>query len=359
MTNNDPMSKIKLAINGFGRIGRAAFKVAFDKPELEVMAVNDLAEPDVLAHLLQYDTVYGRYGKKVSPSKEQVHVGSVQSVGKLDIDSRHVLVFSEKEPGALPWRELDIDVVLECTGRFTSSEKARAHITAGAKRVIISAPVKEDGNQVPTMVLGVNEASYGGQAILSNASCTTNSITPVLDVLHKNFGVLKAFMTTVHSYTAEQNLVDGPPPPLHKDLRRSRAAAENIVPTTTGATIAATEAIPELRDKFGGFAIRVPTPCGSLSDFVVLISKTVTAEEINQAFEVATSDPAYKGILAVTHDPIVSSDIVGTTYSSIVDLSLTQVIGGDLVKVVAWYDNEWGYSNRLVEEAILVGKQLQ
>lgn len=338
--------KIKVGINGFGRIGRQAFKIALEKPELEVVAVNDLTSPQVLAHLLKYDSNYGKYARNVS--FDETHI---------IIDGVSYAVLAEKEPEKLPWGKLGVDVVIESTGRFTDSEKAGAHIKAGAKKVIISAPAKDEG-VTPTIVLGVNQGDYTNQPIVSNASCTTNCITPVMSVLEGNFGIEKAFMTTIHSYTAEQNLVDGPPPGgKSNDLRRARAAAVNIIPTTTGAAISATQAIPKLKGKFDGLAFRVPTPVGSLSDFVLLLSKNTTVEEINKAFTEASSNPLYKGILEVTNEPFVSSDVVGNPASCIVDLSLTQVLDGNFVKVVAWYDNEFGYSNRLVEEVILVGSK--
>lgn len=337
--------KIKMAINGFGRIGRQAFKLALEKPELEVVAINDLTSPEVLAQLLKYDSNYGRYNKKIEWDERHII-----------INGRLYPVYAEKEPEKLPWGALGIDVVIECTGRFTDSEKASAHINAGARKVIISAPAKDEG-VTKTIVLGVNESDYKGEQIISNASCTTNCITPVAAVLHGRFGIDKIMMTTIHSYTAEQNLVDGPPPGGHSnDLRRARAAAVNIVPTTTGAAISASQAIPELKGLFHGLSIRVPTPVGSLSDFAVLLKKNVTREEINQAFTEASETPLYKGKLVVTSEPLVSSDIVGNPASAIVDLSLTQVVDGNFVKVVAWYDNEYGYSNRLVEEVIMVGK---
>ena len=340
------MKKIKLAINGFGRIGRQAFKIALDKPELEVVAINDLTSPQVLAHLLRYDSNYGRYGKKVDFTENAIVV-----------EGKTYPVCVEKDPVVLPWKQLGVDVVIESTGRFTDSEKASAHIKAGARRVVISAPANDQG-VTPTIVLGVNQGAYKGQAVISNASCTTNCIVPVMAVMHSKFGVARAVMTTIHSYTAEQNLVDGPPPGgKSTDLRRARAAAVNIIPTSTGAAIAATEAIPELKGLFHGLAIRVPTVVGSLSDFVLLLKRPVTKEEVNQAFVDASQTPELKGILEVTNEPLVSSDIIGNPASAIVDLSLTEVVGGDLVKVVAWYDNEFGYSNRLVEEVILVGKQ--
>ncbi|PIR73242.1 MAG: type I glyceraldehyde-3-phosphate dehydrogenase [Candidatus Moranbacteria bacterium CG10_big_fil_rev_8_21_14_0_10_35_21] len=322
----------KLAINGFGRIGRAAFKIALEKNNLEVVAINDLTDAKTLAHLIQYDTVYGKYPKKVSAGEKSIN-----------IDGKEYPIFAEPDPTKLPWKELNIDVVLECTGRFIKDGKARAHIEAGAKKVIISAPAK--GGDVSTFLLGVNEDKYSNQDVVSNASCTTNCIAPVAQIIHSNFGVEKAMMTTIHSYTADQNIQDGP----HKDLRRARAAAQNIVPTTTGAAIATAEVIPELQGLFDGLAVRVPTINGSLSDFTFLLKKDTTVEEINNVLTKTSQEDRYKNILEVTNDPIVSSDIIGNPKSSIVDLSLTKVVGGNLIKIVVWYDNEWGYSNRLVE----------
>lgn len=340
------MDKMKVAINGFGRIGRQAFKIALEKPDLEVVAINDLTSPQVLAHLLKYDTNYRNYHREVGFDETNIIVDGVKYP-----------VLTEKDPAMLPWGKMAVDVVIECTGRFTDSEKAGAHVQAGARHVVISAPAKDEG-VTPTIVLGVNPNDYTGQPVVSNASCTTNCITPVMSVLHGKFGIAKAFMTTIHSYTAEQNLIDGPPPGgKANDLRRARAAAANIIPTTTGAAISATQAIPDLKGKFDGLAFRVPTPVGSLSDFTLLLNKNTTKEEINQAFIDAAGQPLYKGILEVTNEQIVSSDIIGNPASCIVDLSLTQVIDGNFVKVVAWYDNECGYSNRLVEEVILVGSK--
>lgn len=342
------MVKTKIAINGFGRIGRQAFKIALEKPELEIVAINDLTSPEVLAGLLRYDSNYGRFGKQVDFDDQHII-----------INKQKYLVIAEKEPANLPWNKLAVDIVIESTGRFTDSEKASAHLSAGAKRVIISAPTKDEG-MTKTFVLGVNEDRYNGEAIISNASCTTNCIAPVAHVLHTKFGIQKAMMTTIHSYTAEQNLVDGPPPGGHSnDMRRARAAGVNIVPTTTGAAVSATETIPALRGLFDGMAIRVPTPVGSLSDFTVLLAKDVTVEEVNEAFVNASEHPLYKDRIVVTYDPIVSTDIIGHPASAILDLSLTKVVGGNMVKVIAWYDNEFGYSNRLVEQCILVGKTLQ
>lgn len=338
------MKKIRVAINGFGRIGRQAFKLALEKPELEIVAINDLTSTEVLAHLLKYDSAYGRYPAEIGHTEKAVVVSG-----------KEYPVYTEKDPAALPWASLKVDVVIESTGRFTDSEKAGAHLKAGAKKVVISAPAK-DGALTPTIVLGVNAESYAGQPIINNASCTTNCIAPVLSVLQEKFGVEKAFMSTIHSYTAEQNLVDGPPPGgKSNDLRRARAAAANIIPTTTGAAISATQAIPELKGKFEGVSFRVPTLVGSLSDFTLLLKKNVTKEEVNSAFTEATKAKKYKGILEVSSEPLVLADIVGNPASSIVDLALTQVVDGNFVKVVAWYDNEFGYSNRLVEEVILVG----
>ncbi len=336
--------KIRVAINGFGRIGRAAFKIALQNKRLEIVAINDLTDAPTLAHLLQYDTVYGKYGKKVSVK------GS-----SLVIDRGVYPIVAQPDPTKLPWKKYNVDVVLECTGRFTKDGAAMAHIKAGAKKVVVSAPTK--GGGVETFLFGVNAQSYGGQKIISNASCTTNCIAPVAQVMHTVFGVKQAMMTTIHSYTAEQNLVDGPPPGGKSgDLRRARAAAANIIPTTTGAAISTTEVIPELKGLFDGLSLRVPTFCGSLADFTFVVKKSVTVDKVNKALISASKSPRLKGILTCTSEPIVSSDIIGNPYSSIVDLSLTQVVDGTMVKVVAWYDNEYGYSNRLVEMISHVAK---
>ncbi len=338
--------KVRIAINGFGRIGRQAFKLFLQKKNAEVVAINDLTEPAVLAHLLEYDSNYGKFDRDISADPKHLFVGR-----------QKIPVFAEKDPSLLPWKKLRVDVVVESTGRFTDSVSSGAHLKAGARRVVISAPAKDEG-QTPTIVLGVNQGDYDGQKIISNASCTTNCITPVIAVLHEKFGIEKAFMTTVHSYTAEQNLVDGPPPGgKANDLRRARAAAVNIIPTSTGAAISTTRVLPELVSKFDGFAIRVPTPVGSLSDFTMLFKQDVTAEQVNSALSQAAKNARFKGILAVSSLPLVSTDIVGDPHSAIVDLSLTKVVGGNLVKVVAWYDNEFGYSNRLVEQVLLVGQK--
>ena len=330
---------VKIAINGFGRIGRAAFKVAIKNSGVEVVGINDLCDTKTLAHLLKYDTVYGIFEHEVSYDD-----------GHIIVDGKAYSVTAEKDPANLPWSEQEVDVVLECTGIFRDEEQVSAHLKAGAKKVIISAPPK--GGDVEIIVLGVNDEKIKEvkNNIYSNASCTTNCIAPIAKVIQSEFGVLKVAMTTIHGYTQDQNLHDAP----HKDLRRARAAAVNMVPTSTGAAIATTKCIPVLKGLFDGFAVRVPVPVGSLADYTFLISRKTTIEEINSAFKKAASSDSYKGILVVTEDPIVSSDIVGNSASSIVDLGLTNVIDGDLVKVVAWYDNEWGYSSRLVELAVKV-----
>ncbi len=338
--------KTKVAINGFGRIGRNAFKVLFDRKDIEVVAINDLSDNKTLAHLLTYDSVYGTYGHKISFDDDSITV-----------DDQKIKVFSEKEPAKLPWGELGVEVVVESTGHFVDPAKAKAHIEAGAKKVIISAPAKGDNaDDAHTVVIGVNEDSLESNTsdVLSNASCTTNCVSPVVNVLQSQFGVEKAMMTTIHGYTADQNLQDGP----HKDPRRARAAALNIIPTTTGATIAAGKVIPELQGIFDGIAVRVPVPVGSLVDVVVILKRDVTEQEVNDAFVNAAQQPYYQGVLDVTNDPVVSSDIVGNSHSAIVDLSLTKVTGGNMVKVIAWYDNEWGYSNRLAELVADTGKLL-
>lgn len=327
---------IRIAINGFGRIGRAAFKIALTKSDLEVVAINDLTDAPTLAHLLKYDTAYGRYTADVTASE-----------GMITVDGKEYPVYAEPDPAKLPWKDLSVDVVLECTGRFVEGKKMQSHLDAGAKKVLLSAPSKGK-DDVPTYLLGVNADQYAGeQSFVSNASCTTNCIGPVAKIISQIFGIEKAMMTTIHSYTADQNLQDGP----HKDLRRARAAAQNIVPTTTGAAIAMAEALPELEGVFDGLAIRVPTIVVSLTDFTFVLKKPATAEEINAALREVATQPEFDGILAVTEEPLVSSDLIGDPHSSIVDLSLTKVVGGNLAKVIAWYDNEWGYSNRLVEMA--------
>lgn len=338
--NPDWRAMIKVAINGFGRIGRAAAKIILDSSELELVAVNDLTDVETLVFLLTHDTVYRNFDKEVAISDK-----------KVTVNGKEIHFFAEKDPERLPWQALGIDVVIESTGVFLTTESCRSHLKAGAKKVVISAPTKDE--ITPTFLIGVNEKEYRGEDIISNASCTTNCIAPVIKILNDNFGVKKSLMTTVHSYTADQNLVDGP----HKDLRRARAAAQNIVPTTTGAAKTVTKIIKELDKKFDGLAIRVPTPIVSLSDIVAIIDKPTTIEQLNSIFE-KYSSADLKGILTTTNEPIVSSDLIGTKESAIVDLSLTNVIGGDFVKVIAWYDNEWGYSNRLVEMVKLIAETI-
>lgn len=334
--------KTKIAINGFGRIGRNAFKIAFERPDLEVVAVNDLTDTKTLAHLLKHDSSYGAYQHDVGFDDEN-----------LKVNGQNIKVLAMKDPAQLPWKDLGVEVVIESTGLFTDPAKARAHVEAGAKKVIISAPAKGDG--AATIVIGVNDDKLKDSGeVISNASCTTNCITPVAAVIESNFGIEKALMTTVHSYTASQRLQDAPA----KDLREARAAAENIVPTTTGASIAAAKALPALEGIFGGLSVRVPTPVVSLSDFAIVTKRAVTKEEVNEAFKKAAADPYFQGILDVTEDELVSSDFIGNSHSAIVDLSLTNVVGGNLLKVVAWYDNEWGYSNRLVEITADTGRLL-
>lgn len=333
---------IKVAINGFGRIGRNAFKIAFERQDLEIVAVNDLTDTKTLAHLLKHDSNYGAYAREVTFDEKNIIV-----------DGKPIQVLSESDPAKLPWKSLGVDVVVESTGLFTEADKAQAHIKAGARKVVLSAPVKGDGAE--TIVLGVNENKLKGAGdIISNASCTTNCMTPVAAIIEREFGIEKAMMTTIHSYTASQRLQDAPA----KDLREARNAAENIVPTTTGASVAAAKAMPSLRGLFGGLSIRVPTPVVSLCDIVCVTKRPVTVEEVNDAFKKAADNPYYQGILAVSDEPLVSTDYIGNSHSAIVDLELTDVQGGNLLKVVAWYDNEWGYSNRLVELTADAGKLL-
>jgi glyceraldehyde 3-phosphate dehydrogenase len=336
--------KTRVAINGFGRIGRNAFKIAFDRADLDIVAINDLTDTKTLAHLLKHDSNYGLYDKEVGFDGKNLIVAG-----------QSIRVLAEKDPTKLPWKELNVDVAIESTGLFTKHGQLQMHLDAGAKRVILSAPEKDDEHH-DTYLMGVNEQDLKPEhKIISNASCTTNCITPVAAVVESNFGIEKVMMTTVHSYTASQRLQDAPA----KDLREARNAAENIVPTTTGASIAAAKALPALQGIFGGLSIRVPTPVVSLSDFVFITKKPVTVEAVNEAFKKAAKEPFYQGILDVTEEELVSSDFIGNSYSAIVDLKLTAVIDGNMLKVLAWYDNEWGYSNRLVEMVAEAGKQLQ
>lgn len=335
---------LRVAINGFGRIGRNALKAGWGRKGIEFVAVNDLMPPATLAHLLTYDSVFRKWNHEVSAGADH-----------LVIDGKKIPVVAEREPEKLPWGKYKVDVVIESTGRFTNQESASAHLKAGTKRVVISAPAKE----TPVFLMGVNHDKLtGNEKVSNNASCTTNSIAPVAAIMQEEFGVKKAMMTTIHSVTAEQNLVDGPPPALHPDLRRARSALVNIVPTSTGAAKATTEAIPALKGLFDGIAVRVPTIDVSLSDFTFLLAKRTTSEEVNEVFRAAANSPRWKGILAVTEEPLVSSDFIGNPHSSVVDLLMTRVVDGDLVKVLAWYDNEWGYSVHLIDMVMEVGKRI-
>ncbi len=355
----------RLAINGFGRIGRSSFKIAFDKG-IDIVAINDLTNPRVLAHLLRYDTVYGVFNKEMWIEEDGKRVSLEDNRGEKDffdhkgnenyivVEGKKTLVISEKEPDKLPWGKLSIDTVLECTGRFTKDDTALAHIKAGAKKVIVSAPTK--GGTIQTFMKGVNDSQYLGQNAISNASCTTNCISPVLAILDSNFKILKAGMSTIHAITNNQNVADSPPSGEKVDMRRARASGYNIIPTTTGAADATGEVLPNLKGKFDGVSLRVPITTGSISDITALLDKNVTEEDVNKAFEEAVKNPIYKDVVRVTYEPIVSSDIIGDPYSAIVDLSMTKVIDGNMVKVFAWYDNEWGYSCRLVEMALMMSE---
>ncbi len=375
--------KIRVAINGLGRIGRQALKVCLgvtedmrmqtseriDESLIDIVAINDLTDARTLAHLLQYDSIYGRYQKEilVRLNGEVVdwegHTSgldhkSILDSGEVEIEfsGHRIKVFSEKDPHNLPWGDLDIDVVLESTGIFTKYEDAKAHIEAGAKKVVISAPAKgEDGIDGKTLVLGTDSVNTDqNYDIVSNASCTTNCISPIVAVLHSVWGIEKALMTTTHAYTSTQALVDGP---HRKDIRRGRAAAQNIIPTTTGAAKATTLVIPELKGKFDGVAMRVPVPVGSIADITAVLKSDVTVEELQEKFIEMADHPMYKGILVASKEPLVSTDIIGNPASAIIDLDFIRVVGGNMVKILAWYDNEWGYSNRLVEMAIDVASR--
>lgn len=331
---------VRLAINGFGRIGRCAFKIAFERRDAEVVAINSLGDAKTFAHLLKYDSAYGVYDHEISYDDKHIIV-----------DGRKVLFLAEPNPSNLPWEKLKIDTVMECTGAFCDPEAARAHIKAGARKVVISAPAKGPGAK--TVVLGVNEEVVtADDEILSCASCTTNCIAPVMKILEDNFGVAKAMMTTVHSYTASQRLVDE----AAKDIREARAAAMNIIPTTTGASKATALTIPSLEGKFDGLSVRVPNLTVSLADITAVLKRNTTIDELNSVFERAAKEPYYEGILNTTREELVSTDYKGNAHSAVVDLPLTNVVQGDLVKLVVWYDNEWGYSNRLVELSVDFGR---
>lgn len=355
---------VRVAINGYGRIGRVAHRIIIERfsDEIEVVAINAGSSTDMNGwmYLLKYDTTYRPLVHHAlfvqTPEEVSVHT-SLQPIGGLVVDDKAIPFYSERDPSKLPWRDLNVDVVIESTGAFTTQEKIQPHIDAGAKSVILSAPFKDEQSG-STYVLGVNLDSNDGsrlENVVSNASCTTNCIAPVAAIMLDAFGIEKVMMTTIHGYTSDQSLQDGG----HKDYRRARAAAQNIIPTSSGATIAAAKAIPALEGIFNGLAIRVPVAVGSLSDFTFLLKRDVTVEEVNNVLKEAAQSPRWKGIFDITTDPIVSSDIIENSHSSIADLSLTQVVGGNMVKVIAWYDNEFGYSNRLVEETLVLGKRYQ
>jgi glyceraldehyde 3-phosphate dehydrogenase len=341
----------RVAINGFGRIGRQSFKALIENypNDLEIVAINDLTDNATLAHLLKYDSTYGAFEGKVHSTTSDLTVSFIDPEG--DERVLRMATYAERDPLSLPWAALGIDIVIESTGRFTDAEQARAHLTAGAKKVIITAPAR--GEDI-TICLGVNDERYDKTIhhVISNASCTTNCLAPVAKVLHDRFGIQRGLMTTIHSYTMDQNLQDN----VHSDLRRARAAAMNLVPTTTGAARALSLVIPELRGRVDGFAIRVPTPTVSLVDFVVELDRTTTVEQINQAFREAAESEDMEGILGVSDEQLVSSDYIGTTYSAVVDLPLTMAMGDDFFKVVAWYDNEWGYATRVADLAAYVAE---
>ncbi len=330
---------MRIAINGFGRIGRIFFRVAFDKENFDIVAINDLSDIENLAYLLKYDTIYGKYEKEVKVEN-----------GKLIVDNKEILVFKETDPRNLPWKDLDIDLVIEATGFFTEYEKAKAHLEAGAKRVIITAPAKDDITIHFTPGLEDLEkiSSLGDQALItSNASCTTNSVNPVIAILNERIGIKKAILTTIHAYTNTQSILDS----IVKghDFRRGRAGAQNIVPSTTGAAEATIKVIPEMKGKFDGISIRVPVPIVSLSDITMVMKRETSVKEINDIFKEEANSPRWKDIIKVIEDPVVSSDIIGEPYGAVIDLTLTKVVDGDLAKVFSWYDNEWGYCAMLLK----------
>lgn len=333
------MRKARVAINGFGRIGRTFFRMAFPNDAFEIVAINDLGDIENLAYLLNYDTAYGNNPLRASVKD-----------GKLVSDGKTIEFLSERDPEKLPWGDLGIDIVVEATGVFASYEKAKVHLAAGAKRVVVSAPVKDDpeaaGVEGATVLMGVNHEMLTGLNVTSNASCTTNAASPLIAILDAKIGIEKALLNTVHAYTASQSLVDGP---SKKDLRAGRAAAQNIIPTSTGAAIAVTKAYTKLEGKFDGIAMRVPVPVGSIVDVTFVASRDTTAEEVNTVLRESAASDAWKGLFAVTEEPIVSSDIIGARFAAIADLSFTRVTGGNLVKVLAWYDNETSYTHTLVE----------
>lgn len=339
---------MNIAINGFGRIGRLFFKQSFNKKDINIIAINDLGSVKNLAYLLKYDTVYGEWDKQISfDEKNKI----------LKIGDKEIKFLSEKDPSQLPWKSLNIDVVVEATGMFTSYEKARVHLDAGAKRVVITAPSHdEDGELGQTVLVGINEKKLSICSISSNGSCTTNAISPVMSILSESPGILKAMLTTVHGYTATQNIVDGPT--RGHDFRRGRAAAQNIVPSTTGAAIAVIKALPNLKSYFDGIAMRVPVVSGSIADITFISKRKTSVDEINQILTDAANSKKWEGILSVINDPIVSSDIIGKEFGAIVDLGFTKVVDGDLVKVLSWYDNEAGYVSTLVKHILEIKELL-
>jgi len=339
--------KTRVAINGFGRIGRAFFRMSYEHPDFEVVAINDLGNIENLAYLLEYDTAYGRTPYSVGIAE-----------GALMVDNKKIVYTSEREPLQLPWKRENVDIVVESTGVFTSYEKAKVHLDAGAKRVVISAPVKDEEGGVPgkTVLMGVNEADMSSCSITSNASCTTNATSPLVAILNEGIGIEKAILNTVHAYTASQALVDGP---SKKDFREGRAAAQNIVPSSTGAAIATTLVHTSLKDKFDGISIRVPVPVGSIVDVTFIAKRDTTVEEVNEILTAATQSATWKDLFAVTQAPLVSSDIIGARFASIADLAFTRVVGGNLVKVLAWYDNETSYTHTLIGHVALLTKLLE
>jgi glyceraldehyde 3-phosphate dehydrogenase len=329
----------RVAINGFGRIGRAAFKILQETPELELIAVNDIVPPDNLAYLLKYDTVYGVYDKPVKFED-----------GHLVVGGKRFQMLNVRDPAELPWGELQIDIVFECSGIFTKQQDLEKHIHAGAKYAVLSAPSKSE--EVTTVVHGVNKPEDASTRIISCASCTTNCITPVVEVMGRRIGIKKAIMTTIHAYTASQSIVDAP----SKKIRRGRAGAENFVPTSTGAAIATTKVLPQYAGRFDGVAVRAPIPAGSIADIIFVTERATSVEEVNRIFREEADSDKYRDILGVTDEPLVSSDIVGNSHASIVDLEMTQVVDGDLVKVMSWYDNEWGFTTQMIREGVRIAK---
>ena len=348
------MAKVRVAINGFGRIGRAFYKLARTRPEIEIVAVNDLGDPENMAYLLKYDTAYGRAGFDV----KVVPPGGAEEPGFI-VDGQKVVLIQEKDATKLPWAKYNIDIVVESTGFFTSYEKSKVHLDSGAKRVVITAPVKgnpAEGITGVTVLMGINDEKLTSSQISSNASCTTNAASPLIDILNNTIGIEKAILNTTHAYTGTQKIVDGPG---GKDLRGGRAGAQNMVPGSTGAAIAVTEAVPSLVGKFDGIAIRVPVIAGSLADITFISKRNTTVEEVNKILTDASKDPRWEGIFTVTNEPIVSSDIVGQLYGAIADLEMTRVVDGNLVKVLSWYDNEMGYTNTLVKHVVKVAENIK